>query len=112
MIFNKLIKKYYQLEKQKSDSSTSVIPQNELFEIAKADAFEEYSKQKPFAYTEEQRNIYKTIGGTPHLDGSYTVFAEITKGLDVLEAISKVETDSHDRPVQDVIIKKIKVIHK
>jgi peptidyl-prolyl cis-trans isomerase B (cyclophilin B) len=47
--------------------------------------------------------IYKTIGGTPHLDGSYTVFGEIVEGLDVLDSIAAVQTDRYNRPLTDVV---------
>ena len=54
--------------------------------------------------TPEQRETYMTIGGTPHLDGTYTVFGEITEGLDVLERMQAVTTDDADRPVQPLLI--------
>ena len=57
-------------------------------------------------YTEEMRNAYKTVGGTPHLDGLYTVFGEVVSGLDVVDAIQQVATDENDRPVEDVRILK------
>ena len=52
----------------------------------------------------EKRKIYTTIGGTPALDNEYTVFGEITKGLGIVELISKLPTDKNDRPLEDVII--------
>ena len=54
--------------------------------------------------TPEMREVYKTVGGTPHLDGQYTVFGEVISGLDVVDAIQRVPTDSLDRPLQDVRI--------
>ena len=54
--------------------------------------------------TPEMRNVYKTIGGTPHLDGQYTVFGEVVSGLDVVDAIQQVATDENDRPFEDVRI--------
>ncbi len=48
--------------------------------------------------------MYKSVGGTPFLDGDYTVFGEIVEGMDVLEKIALVATDSNDRPKEDVII--------
>ncbi|MBR5433198.1 MAG: peptidylprolyl isomerase [Bacteroidales bacterium] len=62
-----------------------------------------------FTYTEEQKNIYSTIGGTPHLDMDYTVFGEVTEGLDVVDKIAKVKTDRNNRPLEDVIITKVSV---
>ena len=54
--------------------------------------------------TPEMRAVYKTVGGTPHLDGQYTVFGEVVSGLDVVDAIQHVETDANDRPLTDVRI--------
>lgn len=56
------------------------------------------------------REVYKTLGGTPHLDGIYTVFGEVESGLEVVDKIQNVETDEHDRPLTDVVVKKISVI--
>ena len=52
--------------------------------------------------TEEQLTIYSTIGGTPHLDGQYTVFGEVEEGLDVVELILGTATGRGDRPVDDI----------
>lgn len=60
--------------------------------------------------TPELCEVYKTIGGTPHLDGSYTVFGEVLEGLDVVEKIQRTTTDNHDRPVNDIRIIKATVI--
>ena len=60
--------------------------------------------------TPELCEVNKTIGGTPHLDGSYTVFGEVLEGLDVVEKIQRTTTDSHDRPVNDIRIIKATVI--
>lgn len=53
-------------------------------------------------YTEEQKKIYQTIGGTPFLDNNYTVYGEITEGLDVIDKIAAVQKDGNDRPAKDV----------
>lgn len=57
--------------------------------------------------TEQQKEAYTTVGGTPHLDGQYTVFGEVIEGLDVLDKIAAVKTNDFDRPVKDVVIKRI-----
>lgn len=51
---------------------------------------------------EWQREVYTTVGGTPHLDQSYTVFGEVVRGLEVVDKIAVLETDSFDRPRDDV----------
>ncbi|MNL54341.1 Cyclophilin type peptidyl-prolyl cis-trans isomerase/CLD [compost metagenome] len=51
----------------------------------------------------DQREVYKTIGGTPHLDGDYTVFGEIVSGLEVADAINAVPTDKNDVPLKSVV---------
>lgn len=56
-----------------------------------------------FTYTPEQKDLYKTIGGTPHLDNGYTVFGEITEGLDVVDKIAAVKTLPGDRPEKPVL---------
>lgn len=60
--------------------------------------------------TPEMREAYMTVGGTPHLDGTYTVFGEITEGLDVVERIQGVETDETDHPLQPVLILRATVV--
>ena len=52
--------------------------------------------------TEEQQKIYSTVGGTPHLDGHYTVFGEVEEGLDVVEMIQGTATGRGDRPIDDI----------
>ena len=56
------------------------------------------------AFTPEQVEAYTTLGGTPFLDGGYTVFGEVEEGLDVVEAIQNVETSAGDRPKTDVVM--------
>lgn len=56
-------------------------------------------------YTTEQRNIYKTIGGTPFLDMNYTVFGEVERGLEVVDKIAVVATDQNNRPINDIKMK-------
>lgn len=65
------------------------------------------SRKGEVLYTEEQRELYKTIGGTPHLDGEYTVFGEVVEGMDIVDKIQNVETNQRDKPLKRVIIKDI-----
>lgn len=74
-----------------------------------AEMEEAYAKA-PVALTAEQVSAYTTIGGTPHLDGQYTVYGEVVEGLDVVDRIQNVATGNADRPVQDVRIITMTVI--
>jgi len=71
--------------------------------------FEYNSSIEKLEFSEARRKAYTTVGGVPHLDGSYTVFGEIVSGLDVLDKIVNLETDANDRPYQDVKMK-IKIL--
>ena len=65
-------------------------------------AAEAESQVKDGGLTEEQQKIYSTVGGTPHLDGQYTVFGEVEEGLDVVEMIQGTATGRGDRPIDDI----------
>ncbi|WP_077197113.1 peptidylprolyl isomerase [Prevotella ihumii] len=60
--------------------------------------------------TPEIKEVYKTLGGTPHLDGSYTVFGEVIEGLDIVEKIQQAVGDENDRPLTDIRIRKATVV--
>ncbi len=66
---------------------------------------EDIKKKDDFKITKiptYKRTVYKTIGGTPHLDNNYTVFGELVEGTEVIDKIAAVKTDKNDRPVKDV----------
>lgn len=60
--------------------------------------------------TPEMREVYKTVGGTPHLDGQYTVFGEVTEGLEVVDSIQRTATDANSRPLTDIRILKATIV--
>ena len=62
---------------------------------------------KEFKYTPEQRKGYIEEGGAFHLDGYFTVFGQVIEGLDVVEKISRESYDVYNRPVKDVVIKRV-----
>ena len=80
--------------------------QEELIAITESKAAE-----APAKMPENVRETYITQGGTPFLDGSYTVFGEVIKGMDVVDKIQGVETDRNDRPTEDVKIISMKIIN-
>ena len=61
-------------------------------------------EEKGYEYNHFMTDDYQMVGGTPHLDGEYTVFGEVIEGLDVVDRIQQVKTDSNDRPVSDIRI--------
>lgn len=107
--FDKLVKErmkeIYKLRKV-NDNEGLMTLQNELIEEAQAKAAELPDAK----LTPEQIKAYTTIGGTPHLDGQYTVFGEVTKGLDIVDAIQQVKTNPSDRPLEDIKITKVTVL--
>lgn len=83
------------------------IVKGKVFTDAELNALEQ---KKGIKFSEQQRTDYKTIGGTPHLDGAYTVFGEVIDGIEIASNISLVKTGKLDRPVENVRILKIKRI--
>lgn len=63
------------------------------------------SKRSGFSYTDQAIKDYTSIGGTPHLDGGYTVFGEIVSGLEVIDKIAAVQTGAMDVPVKEIKMK-------
>lgn len=83
-----------------SSGSQFYIVQGKKFSDEQLDGIE--TKRLKFKIPLEQREIYKTIGGAPHLDRTYTVFGEVVKGLELVDQIAATVTDKNDRPVNDV----------
>ena len=100
-VFNKLAKenrdKIMELRRNRDRAGLQEL-QDELSAETKAICLE---KGKP-TFTDEQREAYTTVGGTPFLDNQYTVFGEVEEGLDVVEKIQNCETMRGDRPAEDV----------
>lgn len=69
------------------------------------------SKHIPYTIPSHQKEIYKTIGGTPHLDGSYTIFGEVLEGIEIVDKIAAEKTDSNDRPLRDIKIINMKLLN-
>lgn len=96
-----------------SSGSQFYIVQGKVYTEAGLDSLERFRLNRKLPT--DQREAYKTIGGVPHLDQSYTVFGEVVKGLDVVDKIAAAETSKgadRDRPIQDVKIIKAKLVKR
>lgn len=69
-----------------------------------------YTQYEKFRIPKEHRSIYKSIGGSPHLDQNYTVFGEVVQGLEVVDSIAAVETGPRDRPISEVRILSMRIL--
>jgi len=92
--------------------SGKTITDAEIQEKASIKMFQYLTSYEDYRIPEEQRNVYKSIGGVPRLDGTYTVFGEVIEGLDVVDRVAAVSTDINDKPVNDIKIIKIKIVSK
>lgn len=81
----------------------------ELQDTLEAQARELADKEEKFRFTPEQIKAYSTVGGAPYLDGSYTVFGEVTEGMEVVENIEIAKTNRADRPVENIRILKASI---
>lgn len=88
------------------------LSEGEIQEITAAKMYDYLASNPAYTIPEEQREVYRTIGGVPRLDGTYTVFGEVVEGLEVVDRIAAVTTDESDRPLTDVKIIKMKIVSK
>lgn len=68
-------------------------------------------KKLEVTFSDKQKQAYSTLGGTPHLDGSYTVFGQVIEGIDVVSKIAKAKRDQRNRPLTDIVMK-VKIINQ
>ena len=96
-----------QVNPQKASSGSQFyIVQGQVYDDRTLDIYEERLGK---VFGAAQRQAYKTVGGTPHLDGDYTVFGEVIEGLDVVDRIAAVRTGYMDVPVEPVTINSITI---
>ena len=108
-IFNELARKHmkeiYKMRKANDEAGLMA-----LQDSLEAEATAQYKNEEPFMFTPEQIAAYTTIGGTPHLDGAYTVFGQVIDGMDTVEKIEGTPTGKADRPKENMRILKMTVL--
>lgn len=101
-IFNDLAKQHrdtIMAMRRNRDQAGLQALQEELVKKTEAEA-----AKNPAKFTQAQIDAYTTVGGTPHLDGTYTVFGEVVEGMDVVAKIETTATGAQDRPKEDIKI--------
>jgi peptidylprolyl isomerase len=106
-LFNKFIHNFA----DSAVSSGTPLSDSDIQELASEKMFKYLVTEGNYKIPEVQRVAYKTLGGMPRLDGTYTVFGEVIDGLDVVDKIAAVKTDSTDKPLSDIKILKMKILN-
>jgi len=107
-IFHKLLENYRDtlaILQQSGNQEAMMALQTEIMEKVDAEA----ANLPAFEIPEEVKEVYRTVGGVPHLDTNYTVFGEVIEGLEIVDEIAMVQCDQNDRPLEDVRILKVTV---
>lgn len=94
----KALKKEYNRLKSESKIDSAALVNAEIESLIQA----EYLKKPEYKFDTHQVETYTTIGGTPHLDGTYTVFGEVIEGIELIDKIAAEKTDPRDRPLTDI----------
>jgi peptidyl-prolyl cis-trans isomerase B (cyclophilin B) len=92
--------------------SGNLLTDSELQEQASLKMFDYITSVGEFSFSDEQIDTYMNAGGTPRLDGTYTVFGEVLEGIEIVDRIASLETGPSDRPLKDVKILSMKLINK
>lgn len=95
---NKAIKEKIEAFKKEQNNDSLMV----YYKIINTQVDEEFAKIPHYSFPPEHRTIYKTIGGTPHLDSQYTIFGEVIEGLNVIDKIAAVGKNKDDRPLIDI----------
>jgi peptidylprolyl isomerase len=97
----KAMKQTYNRLKTENKTDSAELVNSKIQEKIKA----EHLKTPEYKFSQKQVEIYTSLGGTPHLDGTYTVFGEVIEGLEVIGKIAAVKTDARNRPLEDIRMK-------
>ena len=97
----KSLESRYKTMVQQNRSDSAAVVKAEMDRV-----IDEAYKNKPtFKFNDESVKVYTTVGGTPHLDGSYSVFGEVIEGQEIVDRIAAVKKDARDRPIEDIRMK-------
>ena len=95
---NKSLKEKIETFKKEQNNDSLMV----YYKIINKQVDEEFARVPHYSFPPEHRTIYKTIGGTPHLDSQYTIFGEVIEGLEVIDKIAAVGKNKDDRPLIDI----------
>jgi len=104
--------KFVQEEKQAWIDRGDSLDYAKIQELAALRTEEVFVNTEPYKIPEAHRHVYRTLGGTPHLDQNYTVFGEVVEGMAVVDSISNVPVNPYDRPIEDIRIQRMKLVRK
>ena len=107
-LFNELSKPHMK-DIMKMRMANDTIGMNNLRDSLVVEVEKEAAKRGVPSFTPEQKAAYSTVGGTPHLDGTYTVFGEVVSGMETVDKIQKVATNERDCPLEPVRIISMKI---
>ncbi len=97
----KVLKKEYNRLKAEAKTDSAALINTKI----EAAIQQEHLKKPEYKFDTHQVEVYTGMGGTPHLDGTYTVFGEVIEGMEVIDKIAGVKTDARDRPLEDIQMK-------
>jgi peptidylprolyl isomerase len=106
---------FSRLLKETADSARltgTPIQEGEIQERASMKMFDYLTTNGEFKFSQEQIDEYMNTGGVPRLDGTYTVFGEVIEGIEVVDRIAATQTNTADKPINDIKIIKMKLVSK
>jgi len=93
-----------------AENDSVPMTEDEIQQNAILGVYDETEAAGPYVTPANRKAVYTTVGGTPFLDGAYTVFGEVLEGMDIVDAIANTATDIKDKPVKDIRILKVRII--